>query len=152
MTSIREGSKAPDFSLHGSDGKVHTLSDFKGKNVVLYFYPKDDTPGCTIEAKGFNKAVETLDKINTVIIGISKDDLDSHKKFCNKYSLKFLLLSDPDSKVIKLYEAYGDKGVFGMGTLRKTFIIDKSGNIIKIFGKVRPLGHNKEVLSAIISM
>jgi peroxiredoxin Q/BCP len=152
MVAIREGAKAPDFSLKGSDGKTHTLSEFRGKNVVLYFYPKDDTPGCTIEAKGFNKAVETLDKIDTVIVGISKDNLDSHKKFCNKYSLKFLLLSDPDSKVIALYDAYGDKGIFGMGTLRKTYIIDKTGNISKIFGKVRPLGHMKEVVSAIASM
>lgn len=152
MVAIREGAKAPDFSLKGSDGKTHTLADFKGKNIVLYFYPKDDTPGCTIEAKGFNKAVETLSKIDTVIVGVSKDDLDSHKKFCTKYSLKFLLLSDPESKVIKLYEAYGDKGVFGMGTLRKTFIIDRNGNIAKIFPKVRPLEHIKEVVSAIASM
>lgn len=151
MASIREGAKAPDFELKGSDNKVHKLSDFKGKNIVLYFYPRDDTPGCTIEAKGFNKAVETLEKIDTVIIGISKDDLDSHKKFCNKYSLKFLLLSDPESKVIKLYDAYGDKGIFGMGTLRKTYIIDKSGSIKKVFNKVRPLGHNKEVVSALIA-
>lgn len=151
MASIREGARAPDFELKGSDNKAHRLSDFKGKNVVLYFYPRDDTPGCTIEAKGFNKAVETLEKIDTVIIGISKDDLDSHKKFCNKYSLKFLLLSDPESKVIKLYDAYGDKGIFGMGTLRKTYIIDKGGNIKKIFNKVRPLGHNKEVITALIS-
>jgi peroxiredoxin Q/BCP len=152
MVAIREGAKAPDFSLRGSDGKMHTLAEFKGKNVVLYFYPKDDTPGCTIEAKGFNKAVETLSKIDTIIVGISKDDLDSHKKFCSKHSLRFLLLSDPDSKVIKLYEAYGDKGIFGMGTLRKTYIIDRNGNIAKIFAKVRPLEHTKEVVSAIASM
>ena len=152
MVAIREGGKAPDFSLKGSDGKTHTLAEFKGKNMVLYFYPKDDSTGCTIEAKGFNKAVETLSKIDTLIVGISKDDLNSHKKFCDKYSLKFLLLSDQESKVIKLYEAYGDKGVFGKGTLRKTFIIDRSGNIAKIFEKVRPLEHTKEVVSAIASM
>ena len=152
MVAIREGSKAPDFSLKGSDGKTHTLTEFKGRNVVLYFYPKDDTPGCTIEAKGFNKAVETLSKIDTVIVGISKDDLASHKKFCNKYSLRFLLLSDPESKVIKLYEAYGERGIFGMGTMRKTYIIDRNGNVAKIFAKVRPLEHTKEVVSAIASM
>ena len=152
MVVMRTGAKAPDFSLKGSDGKTHALSEFKGKNVVLYFYPKDDTPGCTIEAKGFNKAVETLGKIDTIIVGISKDDLDSHKKFCNKYSLKFLLLSDPGSKVIRLYDAYGERGIFGKGTLRKTYIIDRSGNIAKIFEKVRPLEHTKEVVSAIAGM
>ena len=152
MVAIREGSKAPDFSLKGSDGKTHALAEFRGRNVVLYFYPKDDTPGCTIEAKGFNKAVETLSKIDTVIVGISKDDLASHKRFCNKYSLKFLLLSDPESKVIKLYEAYGERGIFGMGTMRKTYIIDRNGNIAKIFAKVRPLEHTKQVVSAIASM
>src|ERR1700688_1261273 len=142
---VSEGSKAPDFSLKGTDGKTYKLSDFKGKIVVLYFYPKDDTPGCTAEAKGFNESLSEFKKMGAEIIGVSKDDLDSHKRFCDKYSLDFLLLSDPELGVIKSYDAYGDKGIFGMGVLRKTYIIDKNGTIIKIFGKVHALGHNKEV-------
>lgn len=144
---IKEGLEAPNFSLKGSDGKTHTLSDFKGRYVVLYFYPRDDTPGCTIEARGFNSKLSEYKKLGAEIVGISKDDLASHKKFCDKYALGFLLLSDPNLKVIKSYDAYGNKGVFGMGTIRKTYIIDKKGKIIKIFGKVHPLDHDKEVLS-----
>lgn len=144
---LTEGSKAPDFSLMGSDGKEHKLSDFKGKNVVLYFYPKDDTPGCTIEAKGFNEHLADLEMKGAMVIGVSKDGLESHERFKRKYKLEFLLLSDPTSHVIKLYDSYGDKGVFGMGTLRKTFIIGKDGRILKIFNKVSPLGHSGEVLS-----
>ncbi len=144
---IEEGSKAPDFKLEGSDGKTHTLKDFKGKTLVLYFYPRDDTTGCTIEAKGFNEMLSEFKKLGAEIVGVSNDDLKSHDKFCNKYRLKFLLLSDPDNKTIKTYDAYGNKGVFGWGTLRKTYIIDKDGRIKKIFGKVHPPGHNKEVIS-----
>jgi peroxiredoxin Q/BCP len=146
---LSEGSKAPDFKLMGSDGKEHSLGEFKGKSVVLYFYPKDDTPGCTIEAKEFNKSMGDMKKKGAVVIGVSKDDLASHEKFKKKYGLEFLLLSDPDFKVIKLYESYGDKGIFGMGTLRKTFIIDENGTISKIFNKVSPLGHSGEVLSCL---
>jgi peroxiredoxin Q/BCP len=147
---IEEGKKAPDFRLKGSDGKTYSLSDFNGKFVVLYFYPKDDTTGCTIEAKGFNKAQDNFKRLNAVVLGISKDSIDSHKRFCSKYSLRFLLLSDPGNKVIKEYGAYGDKGIFGMGTLRKTFIIDRKGNVLKIFNKVRPLGHEKEVTEILV--
>jgi peroxiredoxin Q/BCP len=144
-----EGSVAPDFKLMGSDGKEHSLGEFKGKSIVLYFYPKDDTPGCTIEAKEFNTSLEDISKKDAVVIGVSNDSLESHDKFKSKYGLEFLLLSDPDSKVIKLYESYGDKGIFGMGTLRRTFIIDKEGTISKVFDKVRPLGHSGEVLSCL---
>jgi peroxiredoxin Q/BCP len=146
---LSEGSKAPDFTLQGSDGKSHSLSEFKGKNVILYFYPKDDTPGCTIEAKEFNRSIDAIEEKGAVVIGVSKDDIASHDKFKKKYGLEFLLLSDPDSRVIKLYESYGDRGIFGMGTLRRTFIIGKDGKISKIFNKVRPLGHSGEVLSCI---
>ena len=146
---IAEGKAAPDFELKSADGSSHRLSDFRGKKVVLYFYPKDDTPGCTIEAKQFNESLEEFRKLGAEIIGISKDDLASHKKFCDKYSLKFLLLSDPDSSVIKQYEAYGNRGIFGAGTLRKTFLIDQTGTIIKIFEKVNALGHDKEVMSVL---
>ncbi len=146
---LKEGSKAPEFSLRGSDGKEHRLGEFKGKTVVLYFYPKDDTPGCTIEAKGFNNSLREIRKLGAEVVGISKDGEDSHRRFCGKYSLRFLLLSDPDSKAIKKYGAYGDRGIFGMGTLRTTFIIGKDGKIARIFQKVRALGHEKEVLDAL---
>jgi len=149
---LEEGSKAPDFSLKGTDGKTYKLSDFKGRIVVLYFYPNDDTTGCTIEAKAFSESLDDFRKRGAEIIGVSKNDIESHKKFCDKYSLKLLLLSDPDSKIIKMYDSYGNKGAFGFGTIRKTFIIDKSGTIIKIFGKVHALGHDKEVMSYLDSM
>ena len=146
---LMEGTAAPDFSLKGTDGKDYSLSDFRGKIVVLYFYPKDDSSGCTLEAKGFNSALKDLDGKNAVVLGISSDTLDSHIKFSAKYNLQFILLSDPQSRVIRQYDSYGDKGVFGKGTIRKTFIIDKEGNIAKIFGKVNPVGHSDEVLSCI---
>lgn len=148
---IALNSKAPDFDLEGSDGKMHKLSDFLGKYVVLYFYPKDDTPGCTIEACSFRDSNAELKKLGAEVVGISKDGLESHSKFRDKYSLNFLLLSDPDNKVIKAYDAYGDKGIFGWGTLRKTYIIDKKGNVAMIYPKVHPEGHNKEVIDFIKS-
>ena len=143
---VLEGEKAPEFELVGSDGKKHTLKEFRGKTLVLYFYPKDDTPGCTTEAKNFNKKLDEVRAFGAEVIGVSKDDTKSHEKFCNKYSLNFLLLSDPDSSMIKSYGAYGDRGIFGMGTLRKTYIIDKNGKISKIFEKVKPDKHDVEVL------
>lgn len=146
---LEEGSKAPDFELTGTDGKKYRLSSFRGRNVVLYFYPKDDTSGCTIEAKGFNESLDQLRKMGAEVIGISNDSIESHMRFCDKYSLKLLLLSDPGSEVIKLYEAYGDKGALGFGTLRKTYIIDRDGTIKKIFKKVQPQGHNMEVISTL---
>lgn len=146
---LSEGSKAPDFSLMGSDGKEHRLSDFRGKKVILYFYPRDDTPGCTIEAKEFNNHLADLEMKGAMVIGVSKDGLESHEKFRKKYKLGFLLLSDPTSRVIKLYDSYGNRGIFGMGTLRKTFVISESGKISKIFDRVQPLGHSGEVLSCI---
>ncbi len=149
---VETNSKAPAFKLMGSDGKEHTLAEFKGKYLVLYFYPKDDTPGCTIEAKGFNKKLADIKKKGAVIVGVSKDDLKSHDKFCSKYGLEFLLLSDPESKVIKAYGAYGDRGIFGMGTLRNTYIIDKKGKIAKVFEKVNPKGHEDEILDALASL
>ncbi|MEM3839350.1 MAG: peroxiredoxin [Candidatus Micrarchaeaceae archaeon] len=149
---LKEGDLAPDFKLEGTDGKTHTLRDYSGKFLVLYFYPKDDTPGCTIEAKGFSASIEEIRRRGAEVVGISKDDLKSHGKFCSKYSLKLLLLSDPSSRVIKAYDAYGDLGIFGMGTLRKTYIIDKNGKIAKIYPKVKPDGHEKEVIAFLDSM
>lgn len=143
---IAINSKAPDFELEGSDGKAHRLGEFKGKYLVLYFYPKDDTPGCTVEACGFRDSNAEIKKLGAEVVGISKDGLQSHDKFRGKHSLNFLLLSDPESKVIKAYDAYGDRGVFGQGTLRKTYIIDKKGNVVMAYPKVHPEGHNKEVI------
>ncbi len=146
VSVIAVNSKAPDFELGGSDGKKHKLGDFKGKYLVLYFYPKDDTPGCTKEACGFRDTNSEIKKLGAEVVGISKDGLESHGKFKDKYHLNFLLLSDPESKVIKKYAAYGDKGIFGWGTIRKTYIIDKTGIIVKIYPRVHPEGHNQEVI------
>ena len=141
---LKEGDAAPDFELDGSDGAKHRLKDYRGKYLVLYFYPKDNTPGCTIEANEFNKKLEEIRKLNAEVIGVSKDDLKSHGKFMDKYGLKFLLLSDTDSKTIKDYGAYGDRGIFGMGTLRNTYIIGKDGKIAKIYEKVKPIALDPE--------
>ncbi len=143
---VKEGSKAPEFSLEGSDGKRHELSEFKGKRLVVYFYPRDDTPGCTIEAKGLNESLAEIRDLGADVVGISKDDIKSHNKFCGKYNLKFLLLSDPDSSVIKSYGAYGSRGIFGIGTLRNTYIVDGSGRIAKVYEKVKPIGHGAEII------
>ncbi|MGC8622560.1 MAG: peroxiredoxin [Candidatus Micrarchaeia archaeon] len=143
---VKEGEKAIDFELEGSDGKKHSLSEFKGKFLVLYFYPKDNTPGCTIEANEFNNKLEEIRKLGAEVIGVSKDSIDSHCKFRDKHNLKFLLLSDPDSSVIKKYGAYGNRGIFGEGTLRNTCVIGKDGRIIKVFEKVSPKGHAEEVI------
>ena len=142
-------SKAPDFTLEGSDGRMHSLNEFLGKYLVLYFYPRDDTPGCTIEAKGFSSKIDEIRKLGADVVGISKDDSLSHASFCSKYGLKILLLSDSSSEVIKSYGAYGSRGIFGAGTLRKTFIIDKEGKIAKVFEKVNPNGHENEIILAI---
>lgn len=143
---LKENDKAPDFSLMGSDGKTHSLGDFKGKYLVLYFYPRDDTPGCTTEAKCFNGGKMMIRSLGGEIVGVSADSLESHDKFISKYGLGFLLLSDPDKKMINKYEAYGDKGIFGMGIIRKTYIIGKDGRILKIFPRVKAQDHDKQVV------
>jgi len=148
---VMENDNAADFNLDGSDGKRHSLSEFNGKYLVLYFYPKDNTPGCTIEAKEFNKHLQELKSLNAAVVGVSKDDLKSHGKFVEKCDLKFLLLSDPNSEVIKAYGAYGDRGIFGVGTLRNTYLI-KDGKVLKVFTKVKPNGHAEEVIEAIKSI
>lgn len=142
---VKEGENAPDFELMGNDGKKHSLSEFKGRYLVIYFYPKDNTPGCTREACSFRDLMPEIEK-KAKVIGISKDPLESHNKFAGKYKLNFLLLSDPDSKVIKAYGAYGYRGAFGYGTLRKTYIIDKSGKVAKVIENVKPEEHAKIVL------
>lgn len=122
------------------------MREFKGKTLVLYFYPKDDTPGCTIEAKCFNARMADLRKEGAEVVGVSADDMDSHNRFISKYGLGFLLLSDPGKDMIKRYDAYGSRGIFGIGIIRKTFVIGKDGRIVKIFPKVHADGHDREVL------
>ena len=141
--------KAFDFLLPDQKGKIHKLSDYKGQFVVLYFYPKDGTPGCTKEACGFRDNLKLFQKKDTVILGISKDTVVSHKKFAKKFNLSFTIFSDVDKKVIKEYKAWGKKNFMGRtfeGTLRKTYLIDKKGNIIKVYENINPLTHPQEIL------
>jgi peroxiredoxin Q/BCP len=138
---------APDFTLSSSEGATHSLSDYRGKWLVLYFYPKDDTPGCTVEACSLRDARDTIAELGAEIIGISKDEASSHEKFKAKHSLNFTLLSDPEGTTIDAYGAWGKK-MFGQeGILRKTFIIDPTGTVVKVYGRVTPLGHGEQVVS-----
>ena len=146
---LNEGDKAPNFTLKNEQDQDITLSDFKGKKVVLYFYPKDDTPGCTKEACSFRDVYDDILEANAVVIGISKDNASSHLKFRDKHNLPFYLLSDPDHNVIESYGAWQEKKMFGktyMGIARLTFIIDENGTIIKTYPKVKPDEHGEEVL------
>ncbi|GAM09212.1 putative peroxiredoxin bcp [Geobacter sp. OR-1] len=134
-----EGKKAPDFELEGSDGKCHRLKDYTGKKIVLYFYPKDNTPGCTKEACGFRDHKLQFDELDTVLLGISKDSIKSHDKFIRDFGLPFILLSDPDAAVMSSYGAYGEKVMYGkkcMGVIRSTVIVDAAGTILKHWPKV----------------
>lgn len=147
-----EGQLAPDFTLPSTDGKDITLSHLRGKNVVVYFYPKDDTSGCTAEACSFRDNMPNFDKLNAVVLGISKDSLDSHRKFREKYGLNFTLLSDEDLVAHELYGTWKEKNLYGrkyMGTERSTFVIDERGRIRKVFRKVQVDGHETEVLEAL---
>lgn len=138
---------APDFTLTTTDGKTISLKDFSGKWVVLYFYPKDDTPGCTVEACSLRDARDELAAMGAEVVGISKDDPSSHEKFKVKHSLNFTLLSDHDGSVITSYGAWGKKMFGREGILRKTFIIDPSGMVQKVYGRVTPLGHGEQVIN-----
>ena len=134
------GSKAPDFTLLNKDNEEVSLKDFLGKKVILYFYPKDNTPGCTQQALGFKEYFDHFNDNNVVVIGISKDSTASHVKFADKYELPFILLSDPDHKVIELYDAWKEKSLYGkkyMGTMRDTYVIDENGIIISAEEKVK---------------
>ena len=146
------GKKAPDFTLLDQDGKKVSFKDFIGKKVVLYFYPKDNTSGCTKEACNFRDEFPKFKKSDAVIIGISPDSVNSHKKFAEKYNLPFTLLSDEDKKVLVKYEVWKEKSMYGrkyMGVERTTYVIDENGKIKKIFNKVKVDGHNKEVMEAL---
>ena len=143
------GTKAPNFTLKDKDGKEISLSDFLGKKVILYFYPKDNTPGCTKQACAFASAYEDFKTVNAEVIGISKDSVNSHAKFAEKFGLPFVLLSDPDLAAIKAYDVWQEKkmcGKVGMGVVRTTFIIDEKGNIEKIMPKVKPDTNAAEIL------
>ena len=144
------GDKAPAFTALDQDGKKISLSDFNGKQVVLYFYPKDMTPGCTVEACAFRDGHGALQKAGAVVLGVSKDPVPSHKKFSDKFSLPFSLLADEDLKIMKAYGAWGEKSLYGrkfMGTLRVTYIINSNGKIKAVFKKVKPAGHDREILA-----
>ena len=144
------GQKAPAFTLQDKDGNMVSLSDFLGKKVVLYFYPKDNTPGCTRQACAFAAAYEGFKTTDTAVIGISKDSISSHLKFAQKYDLPFILLSDPELKAIQAYDVWQEKKLYGkvsMGVVRTTFIIDEQGNIEKIMPKVKPDTNAAEILA-----
>lgn len=143
---------APEFALPDQNGKIHRLSDYLGQWVVVYFYPKDDTPGCTKEACSFRDNQNELQKQSVVVLGISKDSVASHKKFAIKYHLNFTILSDESRETIQAYNAWGVKKMFGHtseGTLRKTYLIDPQGEIKKVYEKVNPLHHAEEILADI---
>ena len=146
---LKTNIKAPNFKLPSTDNSIFELNKVKKKNVVLYFYPKDDTPGCTIESKDFSKLNNLITKNNTIVLGISKDSIKSHLKFIKKYKLKFNLLSDEKLKLIKKYGVWGKKSFLGkkyMGIIRTTFLINSKGKIHKIWSNVRVKDHAKEVL------
>ncbi len=147
MTAKFEPYPAPDFTLPDQDGNNISLGNFTGKWTVLYFYPKDDTPGCTVEACSLRDARDDIAELGAEIVGISKDDLSSHEKFKAKHSLNFTLLSDPEGKVVEAYGAWGPKMFGKEGILRKTFLIDPSGTIRKVYGRVTPLGHGEQVIA-----
>jgi peroxiredoxin Q/BCP len=151
---VKEGSKAPTFKLKNQNGETVSLGDYQGKRVVLYFYPKDDTSGCTKEACSFRDVFPKFGKLNAEILGVSADSVESHKKFAQKYKLPFTLLSDESKKMIEKYGVWKEKSMYGrkyMGIERTTFIIDENGIIKKIFPKVKVTEHDKEVLGVLNS-
>ncbi len=152
---LETGTAAPDFTLPSDGGGEVSLSDYRGKKVVLYFYPKDDTPGCTTEACNFRDDYSRIIAAGAAVLGISPDEVKSHDKFKLKFNLPFALLSDPEHRVAELYGAWGEKKMYGktyMGIIRATFIIDEDGVIIKVFPKVKVKNHSQEVLEFLGSL
>lgn len=151
MAKLKEGDQAPDFAVPDADGNIVRLKDLRGKKVVLYFYPKDDTPGCTKEACSFRDSFAKYKKSGITVLGVSPDSEASHKKFETKYKLPFTLLADKDHSIAEAYGVWGEKKFMGrtyMGVLRTTFLIDEKGKIKKVFEKVKPEDHASEVLEA----
>lgn len=149
---LEEGEKVPSFELHDANGETVKSSEFKGKKFVVYFYPRDFTPGCTIEADEFSKEYKKFQKIGATIIGISTDSVESHKKFVDKMNIPYVLLSDPESEVSKKFGVWGKKQFMGreyMGIQRSTFLVDEKGKIFKVYPSVKPKGHAEEVLTAL---
>ena len=148
---VNLGDVAPDFELPSDTGETVKLSDFRGKRVVLYFYPKDDTPGCTKEACSFRDNYSVFEDKGITVLGVSTDSEKSHQKFIDKFQLPFTLLADTDKRIVEDYGVWGEKSMYGrkyMGTMRKTFLIDEKGTIVKIFDKVKVAEHADEVLKA----
>ncbi|WP_411169150.1 thioredoxin-dependent thiol peroxidase [Clostridium sp. MB05] len=146
------GKLAPNFTLMGSDGKEHKLSDYRGKKVIVYFYPKDNTPGCSTEACDFRDNITEISDLNAIVLGISKDNLNSHNKFIEKFNLPFVLLSDEEKVVCQLYDVIKEKNMYGkkvLGIERSTFIIDENGILINEFRKVKVKGHVDALLEFI---
>ena len=152
---ISEGDSVPKFEINDSNGNKIKSSEFNGKKHVIYFYPKDFTPGCTREADEFSKDYKKFQREGIEIIGISPDDVESHKKFCEKMGIKYLLLADTDKEVSKKFGVWGKKKFMGreyMGVLRSTFLVNEKGKIFKIYPKVKPAGHSKEVLQDFLNL
>ena len=152
---ISEGKSVPKFQLSDAHGNTVKSSEIKGKKFVIYFYPKDFTPGCTVEADEFSRDYKKFQKAGIEIIGISKDDVESHKKFCKKMKIPYFLLADTKTEVSKLFGVWGKKNFMGreyMGIKRSTFLVNEDGKIFKVFEKVKPKGHSKEVLEAYASV
>jgi len=152
MITLKVGDNAPNFNLNDGERKTAKLSDFKGRKIVLYFYPRDDTPGCTKEACNFRDNLSVLKKLNVEVLGVSNDDEASHKKFAEKYNLPFRLLADVDNKVSKDYGVYEEKQNYGKtywGITRSTFLIDENGKIQQIYYKVNPEEHINEIMAEI---
>ena len=146
---LEAGTKAPDFSLPDQNGKIHTLAEYAGKKVVLYFYPKDNTPGCTKQACGFSERYPQFMEKGAVVLGVSKDSVASHKKFEEKYNLGFTLLADPELNAIKAYDVWQEKKNYGkvsMGVVRTTYLIDENGIIVKSFDKVKAAENPEQML------
>lgn len=147
---LEVGTKAPDFTLPDQNGEMHSLSDYKGQKVVLYFYPKDMTSGCTKQACAFGELYPQFREKGAVVLGVSKDTVKSHKKFEEKYGLPFTILSDPETKVIQAYDVWKEKKMYGktyMGVVRSTYLIDENGIITKAFGKVKPAENPAQMLA-----
>lgn len=149
---LKVGELVPDFTLIDQDEKSHTLSQYRGKKVVLYFYPKDMTPGCTVQAEGMRDSMNDLEAKDIVVLGVSVDDVKSHKKFVEKHNLNFPLLADTEKTVVEAYGVWKEKSMFGkkyMGIQRDTFLIDEEGKLIQHFEKVNPLKHASQILALV---